>query len=143
MKKIFILVLLYALLICSSTITNANERWYEVSFNDIFQVYFDTQSFQKSENNGYYVWVKWQYTEAYGKELSKKFKFKNPISHVLRRVELDFVDKRYRFLSDTYYDIKGKVPYSNHEHGDWKSITPESTIEIIFHTTYNYYKDKT
>ena len=62
-----------------------------IGSNDRIGVFYDSESFQYNTNlKTYSIWVKKQFTDAFGKEESTRLKLPNPISYTLEKIEYNY-----------------------------------------------------
>ena len=141
MKKLLAIILFVTLVVGFTGVASA-ANWEYIGSDDKQGCFFDTESFKKTGSQTYAVWVKAEYTDAYGRELAKKYRFDRPVSHMLTKYEYNYVDSKARILQVIFYD-KGRKTITSGDFSDtatWGSLIPDSMGEMIFHTTYDYYK---
>lgn len=122
----------------------SNDRWVWIASNDEVGYFFDTQSFQDKsvpviKKEAYSVWIKTQYTEAYGKEMAKEEGFAEAASHSMSKFEFDYNNKTLTSLAYAVYGKNGKILYSDQKTSKSEQIIPDTMGEAIFYTTYSYY----
>ena len=79
MKKIILILSLCLSLLGLSSITYAAE-WEWITSTDVMTVSFDKDSIRKSEDDKYFAWIKYEYTESKGAKISDDLKLAEPIS---------------------------------------------------------------
>ncbi len=138
MKKILTVILFLTVLSFASIANAANWEW--ITSDNKVGFFFDTQSFQKVDySKNYTVWLKYQYTEAYGEKISKDFGYKEAVSHTLVKHEFDFKNQKFRILSAFYYSKSNTSLDYLKTTSQWVDIPPGSMWESVMLKTYEYY----
>lgn len=144
MKKIILILSLCLSLLGLSSITYAAE-WEWITSTDVMTVSFDKDSIRKSEDDKYFAWIKYEYTESKGAKISDDLKLAEPISYQLHRLEFDYKNESIKTQSVVTYDKNGTTlanytdKYSlNH----FEPIIPGSVGEAIFYATFAEYQNK-
>lgn len=144
MKKIILRISLLLLItfLLNTTLTNANDSWQHIDRTTIGNIFFNTKSFKTlntSSNQTYSVWIKWEWSEEYAKELAKKLSLEKPIAFSLEKWEIDYTNEKMRTLATVHYDKDGKSLFSHEVQTKWYTIIPDSVGEVVSKTTYDYY----
>ena len=141
MMKKFFANLLICFILLGITCTSYAANWQWITSTDIITLSFDTTSIRPSESGRYFVWIKQEYTEAEGKNLSNKFQYDKPIAYFLIREEIDYKNEAIGTQSTIAYANDGSVmgSYTNKFY-DFTPVIPGTVGEIQFLVTLKEYQ---
>ena len=142
-SKLLAIILFVTLVVGFTGVASAeiiSDEWQWIGSDDKTGIFFNTESFQKTGDTTYVVWIKLQFTEAYGKEMAKEFGYNQFFSHMLFKNEYDYYNKQERNMYIDIFDEFGEVFDSFEGSKTWEVIILDSDSEVIFNATYDYYK---
>jgi len=145
MKKVSLLVMLLLLITTSAFASEKpDDRWGEIEFQNkkhAVVTYFDKETIEyDSKTNILTAWIRIDIPE----EFRAKYKPEDEKSKVykeLNKVQFNTKDRTANLDAEFYgYDADGNKVFEG-KRNNFETIIPQSNVEKIYNTIYNYYKE--
>ncbi len=152
MRKILTTLFLVFILILSVTGVSSAANWQWITSTDDTTISYDTTSIMdKSIKHPlpeystfiYSVWIRSEYTDSRGDEISKQYSYDKTVGFDLNEFEFDYKNKGIRAKSRHTYAKDGS-PLGSHPSytfdPSFVSLIPGSVGETIFYVTFKEYQ---
>ena len=136
MKKL-LTILLCCLLTAGMASAVSAAKWQFIRIIYDNPMHFDSDSFEKTGDTTYSVWLRLQLPEDQSKRLAGQ---KGPVSYLYTKAEFDYTRRTIKMLAGKKTDIKGKIISTETYDYNWEDIIPDTPNEAIFNVTCDYYK---
>ncbi|WP_293660865.1 surface-adhesin E family protein [uncultured Phascolarctobacterium sp.] len=138
MMKKFIVSLLSLFMFFGIIPASYAANWQWITSTDTITYSFDSQSIRQIAPGKYFVWVKNEFTEAAGKQLSADLNFKKPVAFSLHRSEYNCINEFTGMQSYAYYAKDGSIlAQGTDNYYSYSPIIPGTIGEMIFLITFS------
>lgn len=153
-KKNLTSLLLICAIVFSFTSVSSAASWQWITSTDDTTVSFDTTSIMDKSIKYpipefskfiYSVWVKSEYTDSRGEEISKQYNYDKTVGFDLNEFEFDYKNKGIRAKSRHTYAKDGSFLGSHPSYTfslEFVSLIPGSVGETIFYITFKEYQSQ-